>query len=75
MNSRRPLASPASHSARGAGSSIVALDTLDLRIADLGGSTLGLASGSTIWLDDNAAGWGETNRREDAGPVRVLLRG
>ena len=28
------------------------------RIADLGGSTLGLVSGHTIWLDDNAAGWG-----------------
>jgi hypothetical protein len=24
----------------------------------LGGTTLGLASGHTIWLDDNAAGWG-----------------
>jgi hypothetical protein len=29
-----------------------------IRIADLGGTTLGLASGRTIWLDDNAAGWG-----------------
>jgi hypothetical protein len=24
----------------------------------LGGRTLGLAAGNTIWLDDNAAGWG-----------------
>src|SRR5262249_12116292 len=31
---------------------------IDVRIADLGGTTLGLASGRTIWLDDNAAGWG-----------------
>ena len=31
---------------------------IDVRIADLGGTTLGLASGNTIWLDDNAAGWG-----------------
>jgi hypothetical protein len=29
-----------------------------VRIADLGGTTLGLAAGRTIWLDDNAAGWG-----------------
>src|SRR5262249_14978193 len=35
-----------------------ALAGLDVRIADLGRTTLGLASGSTIWLDDNAAGWG-----------------
>ena len=27
-------------------------------IADLGGTALGLASGNTIWLDGNAAGWG-----------------
>lgn len=31
---------------------------LDIRIADLGGTTLGLASSNTIWLDDDAAGWG-----------------
>jgi hypothetical protein len=31
---------------------------INIRIADLGGTTLGLASGDTIWLDDNAAGWG-----------------
>jgi hypothetical protein len=31
---------------------------IDIQIADLGGATLGLASGHTIWLDDNAAGWG-----------------
>jgi hypothetical protein len=35
-----------------------ALAGLDIRITDLGGATLGLASGHTIWLDDNAAGWG-----------------
>src|SRR5205823_14965741 len=35
-----------------------ALAGLDLRIADLSGATLGLASGHTIWLDANAAGWG-----------------
>lgn len=31
---------------------------LNIRIGNLGGTTLGLASGNTIWLDDNAAGWG-----------------
>ena len=43
-----------------------ALHAIDIRIADLGGTTLGLASGNTlglasgntVWLDDNAAGWG-----------------
>ena len=31
---------------------------INVHVADLGGTTLGLASGNTIWLDDNAAGWG-----------------
>src|SRR5207253_2282613 len=34
------------------------LGHLDLVIADLGGDRLGEASGTTITLDDNAAGWG-----------------
>jgi hypothetical protein len=29
-----------------------------VRIADLGSRTLGVTSGHTIYLDDNAAGWG-----------------
>ncbi len=29
-----------------------------IKVADLSGATLGLASGHTIWLDHNAAGWG-----------------
>lgn len=42
---------------------VVGIDTsalrgIDLRISNLGGTTLGLASGHTITLDDNAAGWG-----------------
>jgi hypothetical protein len=41
-----------------AGVDTVALPGIEVRIADLGGTTLGLASGNTIWLDDNAAGWG-----------------
>jgi hypothetical protein len=35
-----------------------ALHGIDVRIADLGGLTLGQAAGGVIWLDDNAAGWG-----------------
>jgi hypothetical protein len=34
------------------------LSGIEIRIADLPGATLGLASGRTIWLDDDAAGWG-----------------
>lgn len=34
------------------------LHGIDIRIADLGGMTIGLADGHTIWLDDDAAGWG-----------------
>jgi uncharacterized delta-60 repeat protein len=41
-----------------AGADVSKLGSLDVRITDLGGTTLGVASGNTIWLDDNAAGWG-----------------
>src|SRR5262249_35686843 len=34
------------------------LESVNVQITDLGGGTLGLADGTTIWLDDNAAGWG-----------------
>jgi uncharacterized delta-60 repeat protein len=34
------------------------LGSIDIRIANLGGTLLGTASGYTITLDDNAAGWG-----------------
>ncbi len=37
---------------------VSALSRIDVRIADLGGTTLGLASGHTIGLDANAADWG-----------------
>ena len=40
------------------GTDVSALSSIDVRIANLGGTTLGLASGNTIWLDGNAAGWG-----------------
>src|SRR5262245_38060684 len=35
-----------------------ALHGVEVRIADLGGLTLGRADGGILWLDDNAAGWG-----------------
>ncbi|MCI0379143.1 MAG: hypothetical protein L0215_16165, partial [Gemmataceae bacterium] len=41
-----------------AGLDVGALDGVTIRIADLGGDLLGLTFGNTIWLDDNAAGWG-----------------
>src|SRR5262249_14911597 len=34
------------------------LNGVEVRLADLPGATLGLAAGHTLWLDDNAAGWG-----------------
>ena len=34
------------------------LQGVHVQIANLGGTTLGMASGNTIFLDDNAAGWG-----------------
>jgi hypothetical protein len=33
-------------------------NAIDIRIANLGGTRLGRAASNTIWLDDNAAGWG-----------------
>src|SRR5262249_41045721 len=41
-----------------AGVATSALRGIDVRIADLGGLTLGKADGGVIWLDANAAGWG-----------------
>jgi len=34
------------------------LESVNIQVANLSGATLGLASGNTITLDDNAAGWG-----------------
>jgi hypothetical protein len=36
----------------------VAFPAINIKIENLGGSTLALAAGNTIWLDDDAAGWG-----------------
>jgi hypothetical protein len=41
-----------------AGEDVSDLTGIDIRVADLGGTTLGRADGNTIWLDDDAAGWG-----------------
>jgi hypothetical protein len=46
------------HRWQAAGIDTSALHGIDILIADLGGTTLGVASGHTIWLDDNAVGWG-----------------
>ena len=54
----QPLLNEALARWQSAGVDTSALGTIDIRIADLGGTTLGKASGNTIWLDDNAAGWG-----------------
>ncbi len=40
------------------GADASALAGVQVRVADLGGTTLGLAAGNTVWLDDDAAGWG-----------------
>ena len=34
------------------------LGNIQIQITNLGGTTLGMASGNTIWLDANPAGWG-----------------
>jgi hypothetical protein len=41
-----------------AGVDTSALAGVSLRVRDLGGLTLGMVSGHTVWLDDDAAGWG-----------------
>jgi hypothetical protein len=56
-NQVQPLLAEAEARWQAAGVDTSALAGIDLRIADLGGMALGLASGNTIWLDANAAGW------------------
>jgi hypothetical protein len=53
-----PLLAEALARWQAAGVDTSVLGPIDIRIADFGGATLGLAAGHTIWLDDNAAGWG-----------------
>ncbi len=54
----QPLLAEARARWQAAGVDTSGLGTIQLQIANLGGRTLGLASGHTITLDDNAAGWG-----------------
>lgn len=54
----QPLVAEAIDRWRSSGAETFRLSTIDIRIADLDGATLGLVSGHDIWLDDNAAGWG-----------------
>jgi membrane-associated phospholipid phosphatase len=55
----RPLLAEARARWQAAGIDPSALNGITVRIADLGGLTLGkAAAGGVIWLDGNAAGWG-----------------
>jgi hypothetical protein len=53
-----PLLAEAIARWQAAGADTSGLGNLRIQIGNLGGNTLGRASGHTIWLDDNAAGWG-----------------
>jgi hypothetical protein len=53
-----PLVTEALARWQATGKDTAALSDIDIRIADLGGPSIGMASGSTIWLDTDAAGWG-----------------
>jgi len=57
-NQVQPLLSEALTRWQFAGVNMSVLGNIQIQISNLGGNTLGLASGHTIWLDDNAAGWG-----------------
>lgn len=54
----QPLLTEAIARWRSAGFNVASLSNINLRIADLPGTTLGQAQGNTITLDSNAAGWG-----------------
>src|SRR5262249_54192581 len=54
----QPLLAEALSRWQASGIDTAALLGVDIRIADLGGLTLGKADGGILWLDDNAAGWG-----------------
>src|SRR5262249_21271079 len=54
----QPLLAEAIARWQAAGVDTSAAAGVEVRVADLPGRTLGLASGNTIYLDVNAAGWG-----------------
>jgi membrane-associated phospholipid phosphatase len=58
-----------------AGVDASALQGIDVRIADLGGLTLGRAADGVIWLDDNAAGWGWSVDRTPRNDFEFTRRG
>ena len=53
-----PITAEALHRWESQGVDTTVLAGMNMRITNLGGTTLGLASGNTLWIDDNAAGWG-----------------
>jgi hypothetical protein len=57
-NQVRPLLTEALARWRAARVDTSGLGGVDVRIAHLGGRTLGRADGGVIWLDDDAVGWG-----------------
>jgi sugar lactone lactonase YvrE len=58
VHQAQPLLSEALARWHAAGANTSDLGNIQIQIANLGGAMLGLASGHTIWLDVNAAGWG-----------------
>ena len=54
----RPILAEAQRRWEAAGVDTSVLSGVKVQVRNLGGTTLGRASGNTIWLDDNAAGWG-----------------
>jgi hypothetical protein len=65
----RPLLTEALTRWQAAGMELSILGAIDIRVDNLGGAAVGLAAGHTIWLDDNAAGWGgfvDPTPREDS---------
>lgn len=57
-NQAQPLLAEALARGQAAGVDTTSQSGVDVRTTDLGGATLGLAVGHTIWLPDNAAGRG-----------------
>jgi streptogramin lyase len=54
----QPLFAAALARWQAAGADTSVLDNVQIQTGNLGGHTLGMASGHTIWLDADAAGWG-----------------
>jgi hypothetical protein len=75
VNQVQPLLTEALARWQAAGVNTSALGQIDVRVADLGGLTLGKAGHGVIWLDDNAAGSGwfvDPTPRNDS---EFILRG